>query len=190
MRSGKKGFKIGLTMITLVALFMACAPPAFALPTADNVGIPDVSGDQGTYVEVPVTITDVQNGPIISVIFDLVYDINVINVVDVQKGTPNSFWDNPTMNNFAWGTRVSIVYDGQTAHGLQDGSTGSIVLLNVSVIGEPGETTPMTLTNIQFSDTAYKLGTAPVKNGTFTICTSLLEDIIDSFELVSPQFKS
>jgi hypothetical protein len=103
-------------------------------------------------------------------------------VVGAQKGTLTSFWDSPATNNFAWGTRVSIVYDGQTAHALQNGSTGSIVLLNLSVSGEPGETSRMNLTNIQFSDTAYKLGTAPAKNGIFTVRTIVLNDAVEDIE--------
>ncbi len=168
-KKGKVGLTRGLTIGILVALFVACAPPVFALPTADTVSVADASGDPGTYVVIPVTITNVQDGSIISIIFDVVYNNNALSVVDVQKGALTSFWDSPSMNNFAWGTRVSIVYDGQTEHGLQDGSTGSIVLLNVSVSGEPGETSRMGLTNIQFSDTAYELGTAPAMNGTFSI---------------------
>ncbi|MEA2076235.1 MAG: CARDB domain-containing protein, partial [Euryarchaeota archaeon] len=109
---------------------------------------------------------------------------SVIDVVGVQNGNLTSSWDDPAFNNaFAWGTRVSIVYDGQTAHGVQNGSTGSIALLNLSVSGEPGETSQMDLTTIQFSDTTYKLGTAPAKNGTFSIRTepdiSMLNDVVE-----------
>ncbi len=185
-RRETSGLTLILTIGLLAALFAVCAPHAFALSTADTVGVANVSGNQGTYVVIPVTITNVQDGPIISMIFDVVYNNDVFSVVDVQKGALTSFWDSPSMNNFAWGTRVSIVYDGQTEHGLQDGSIGSIVLLNVSVSGEPGETSRMSLTNIQFSDTAYELGTAPTMNGTFTIRaqsdTSTLSDTMEDVE--------
>jgi hypothetical protein len=184
VKKGKTGLTISLTILTVTALIVAGAPPAFALPIADIVGVADNSGDQGTYVVVPVTITNVQDGPIICIIFDICYNHSVIEVVGVQNGNLTSYWDDPAFNNaFGWGTRVSIVYDGQTAHGLRNGAAGSIVLLNLSVSGEPGETSRMNLTNIQFSDTAYKLGTAPAKNGTFSIRTVVvLNDTVEDIE--------
>jgi hypothetical protein len=184
MKEGKKRVTIGLVLVIASVLIVACAPPAFALPTADNVGIADYTGEQGSYVIVPVTITNVQDGPIISMVFDVCYDKSVLEVVNVQNGDLTTSWNEPAFNDaFAWGTRVSLVYQGETAQGLQNGATGSLVLLNFSVSGEPGATSWMNLTNIQFSDTAYKLGTAPANNGTFTISASLFEDIVDSFEI-------
>jgi len=170
-RKIKKELTIGLTIVIASTLLVACAPPAFAQPTADYVGVEDNSGDQGTYVVVPVTITNAQDGPIISIRFDIHYNTSVISVAGAQKGSLTSLWDSPTINNFMWGTRVSLVYDGQTAHALQYGATGSIVLLNFSVNGEPDETSMMNLTNIQLADNGYNVGTAPAKNGTISICT-------------------
>ena len=139
------------------------------IDTTTNFGVEDTSGYKDTCVEVPVNITNVQSGPVISIIFDIAYDNSVINVLDIQKGTLTSLWDSPTMNTFAWGTRVTLVYDGQLADALQNGSTGSVALLNVSVIGESGESSMMNLTDIQLADPAYNVGTAPAKNGTFTV---------------------
>ena len=191
VRKGKKGLTTGLTIGILTALFLAYAPPTFpqqdvaaaitreedirigesVIPTADNFGVEDASGDKDTNAVVPVIITNAQNGPVVCIIFDIAYDKSVINVMDVQKGTLTSFWDSPVMNNFEWGTRVSIVYDGQPAHALQNASTGSVVLLNFSVTGNLGETSMMNTTNIQLADTTYQVGTAPPKNGTFSIST-------------------
>ena len=173
VRIGKKGLATGLTIGILAALFLAYAPPTFAQPTADNFGVEDASGYENTNAVVPVIITNAQNGPVVSIIFDIAYDKSVINVVDVQKGTLTSFWDSPAMNNFEWGTRVSIVYDGVREHRIQNGTSGSVVLLNFCVGGTPESTSGMTLYNIQLSDTGYKVGTAPPKNGTFFIFTEL-----------------
>ncbi len=171
MKKEKIGLIFGLTVGLLAALLVACAPPTSALSTADSLTVADSSGDQGTYVAVPVTITNVQDGPIICIVFDMHYTNSVIKVVGVQNGNLTSFWDSQ-YNTFTWGTRVSLVYDGNTTHGLQDGSAGSVVLLNLSVIGEPGETSTMSLANIQLSDTAYNVGTAPANNGKFPISGS------------------
>jgi hypothetical protein len=171
MKEGKKGLTIGLTIGLLAALFVAGVSPISAQPTANNFGADNAEGYTNTYVEVPVNITNVQSGPIVSLIFDIAYDNSVINVVDVQQGSLTSLWDSPCINSFAWGTRVSIVYDGQLAHGLQTGSTGSVALFNISVIGELGDTSTLDHTNIQLAEGPpnYLLGTAPAENGTFTV---------------------
>ncbi|MBE0516139.1 MAG: lamin tail domain-containing protein [Methanophagales archaeon] len=143
--------------------------PASAQPTANEFGVENALGDSGTNVMVPVNITNTQNGPIISIGFDIFYDNGVINVVGVQRGDLTSNWDSPSYNNFDWGTRVTIVYDGVTDHAIQNGMTGSVVLLNFGVSGTPGSTSRMNLTGIGLSDTEYTVGTAPAKNGTFTV---------------------
>jgi hypothetical protein len=165
MYKGIKGVRVAVGI--LAALLLVSTPHTFALPTADNFGVDDANGYRKTNVMVPVTITNVQNGPVICMIFDITYDNKVINIVDVQKGTLTSFWDDPSFHNFAWGTRISIVYDGQTTHALQNGSEGSVIQLNIKVNGRAGETSMMNLSNIQLADTSYTVGTAPAKNGTF-----------------------
>jgi hypothetical protein len=171
MKEGKTKLTIVLTVGIVAALFGVSVLPTVAQPTATNFGVDDTQGYTSTYVEVPLNITNVQSGPVITVIFDIAYDTAVITVVDVQKGSLTSLWDSPSTKNFAWGTRVSLVYDGQQAHALQNGSTGSIALLNLSVVGESGDTSTMDLTTIQLAGGPpnYLLGTAPAQNGTFTV---------------------
>jgi hypothetical protein len=142
---------------------------ASAAPTADSFGVDDANGYKNTYVLVPVNITNVTDGPIICITFDILYDSSVIDVVKILKGDLTSFWDTPTINDFAGGTYVSIVYDGNVENAIQNGSNGSVVVLNFSVIGEHGETSRMNLTNISLSDQSYDDGPAPPKNGTFTV---------------------
>ncbi|MBE0516138.1 MAG: carboxypeptidase regulatory-like domain-containing protein [Methanophagales archaeon] len=154
--------------IVLLTVF-AMVTPASAQPTASSFGVNDAIGNPGTYVSVPVNITNVQNGPIVSVIFDVLYNNGVINVVGVQRGDLTSNWDSPSYYNFDWETRVTIVYDAVIEHAIQNGVSGSLVLLNFSVIGTPGSTSRMNLTGIQMSDTEYNVGTAPAKNGTFRV---------------------
>jgi hypothetical protein len=166
--------RIGLSLLVASAIFGLFAPLAFALPTADNFGVSDVSGgNQSTYILVPVNITNAQNGPIISLRFDILYDNSVINVVGAQKGSLTSLWDRPISNNLPGGTRVAMVYDGKDEHAIQNCSSGSVVLLKFSIIGEPGETSRMDFAGIQLADTGYKQGTAPAKNGTFSILSEL-----------------
>ena len=164
----KKVISCGLGAIVVLSIF-AMAIPVSAQPTASSFGVNDAMGNPNTYVNIPVSITDTQNGPIISVGFDILYNNSVINVVGVQRGDLTSNWDSPSYNNFDWGARVTIVYDGVIEHAIQNGSIGSVVLLNFSVIGTPGSTSKMNLSNIQLSDMGYNIGTAPAKNGIFRV---------------------
>ena len=142
---------------------------AGAVPTADSLGVEDASGSSGTYVVVPVNITNVMNGPILGIGFEIAYDKNVINVTDVSKGNLVSNWADPNVNNnFTWGTKITIA-GSHDADAIPDGSTGSVVLLNFSVIGSPGDTSPMNMTFIEFSNPEGEVGTAPAKNGTFRV---------------------
>ena len=160
-----------LVAAIVVAAMVFCTNPVPALPTADVFGIEDAGGYKNTYVEVPVYLTNVQDGVVSSIIFNIEYDNDVVLVVDVETGDLTSFWDTPAFNsNFEWGTRVSIVYDGVDEHAIQEGSSGSVVSLNFSVIGDGN--TMMELSDIQLAGHPdYQLGTAPPKNGLFSVLT-------------------
>ena len=66
---------IGMIAILIVSAF-TLAIPVSAAPTADSFGVTNAAGDSGTQVDVPVTITNAQTGPIISILFDISYDNN------------------------------------------------------------------------------------------------------------------
>ncbi len=171
MKKGRNGLVIGLSILVVAAAFVTFTPLALAVPTATNIGVSDAHGYTDTYVLVPVNITNVQDGPVPSLIFDIIYDNSVINVTDVQKGALTLNWQTPAYCNHEWGTRVAIVYDSEDEHAIQNGATGSVVLLNFSVNGGVGDTSVMDLSNIQLAEGApnYQIGTAPAKNGTFTV---------------------
>jgi PGF-CTERM protein len=164
----KKGIAtIGMIAILIVSAF-ALAIPVSAAPTADSFGVTDAAGYSGTVVSVPVNITNAQSGPIIALKFDIHYDTSVITVSGVQQGDLIPSWDPPLYNNFAWGSRVIANYNGFTGE-IPNGATGSVVILNFNVVGAAGSTSNMNLTDIQLSDTAYNVGTAPASDGTFTV---------------------
>ncbi len=155
-----------LSVITIAVVTVLSAQ--LSIPTADFFGIEDdASGYSGTCVLIPVNITNVQSGPIQTIIFNILYNNSVINVVAAHKGTLTSGWETIDYNNLDRGTRVSV---GGFDYPILNGSKGSVVVLNVSIIGEPGETTWMNLSAIQLSDTdGSHVGTAPAKNATFTV---------------------
>ena len=167
MKKGRNGLVKGLTILMAVVAFVMFV----ALPTATNIGVVDAHGCTGAHVLVPVNITNVQDGPVPSLIFDIKYDNSVINVSGVQKGALTENWQTPAYCNHEWGTRVAVFYDSVDEHAIQNGSTGSVVVLNFSVNGELGATSVMDLSNIQLAEGApdYQIGTAPAKNGTFTV---------------------
>ncbi len=162
-----------LKVVLVAAIALSVLVSASADPSADSFGVDDASGYSNASVAVPVSvnITEVKDGPVPSLIFDISYDNSVINVTDVQNGTLTSDWDTPAYCNHEGGTKVAIVYDSVDEHAIQNVSTGSVVVLNFSVIGEAGDTSEMNLSNIQLAEGSpdYQVGTTPAKNGTFTI---------------------
>ncbi len=151
----------------LLCATFATTLPVLGDPTASSLGVSDALGATGALVSVPVTIANIQNGPIICVRFDICYNTSAITVTDVRRGDLTTTWDSPTFNNFAWGTSVMIVQNG--ADELHNGTTGSVVSLDFAVLGSPGSESEMNLQNIQLADAAYNVGSAPPQNGTFSI---------------------
>nr|QNO56727.1 hypothetical protein HGIILDEE_00016 [Methanosarcinales archaeon ANME-1 ERB7] len=167
-----------MNVILVAVIVLSVQLPTSAIPTADHFGVEDTSGYKDTHVLIPVNITNPQNGLIQCIIFNISYTNSVIKVVDVHQGILTSNWEYSTYNNFDWGTWVVV---GGSGNPIQNGLSGSVVVLNFSVVGEPGETTKMNLSDIQLSDEDGSLvGTAPAKNGTFTILSSTPALVFDT----------
>ncbi|HWQ96112.1 MAG TPA: cohesin domain-containing protein, partial [Candidatus Methylomirabilis sp.] len=151
-----------------LAVLIIAISAAAALPTATSFGVEDATGDQNTSVEVPVNITDVQGDPVAGIIFDVTYDPNVLNLTkpNVKRGSLTAEWDAPLIN-LATG-RVSIVYGGSGTE-IPTGASGSVIILNFSVIGAPGAQSPLNVSQIQLSNEGGDVGTAPAMGGTFTV---------------------
>ena len=174
MKESRKRVALGLRLPVGIALALFSTAVLLALvlaaPTATNFGVDDASGVTGTNVLVPVNITNAQNGPIAGIAFDIFYDNSVITVVGIQAGTLTGDWDwvFSGYTNYPWGAAVALVYNG-TGTELANGSTSSVVMLNVNVVGAPGTTSPMNIATIQLSDLDGAVGTASAENGTFTV---------------------
>ena len=185
MREGRK--RVTIAMVLTVFAITVLLVLVLAAPTATNFGVDDTSGDSGTYVLVPVSITNTQGGPVAGIGFNISYNNSVINVVGIQAGGLTTDWDwvFSDYTNYPWGTAVAIVYNGSGTE-IGDDSTGSVVMLNFSVLGAPGTTSPMNLTNIQLSDLNGNVGTAPAKNGTFTVTHIPIPEIFDTGSPANP----
>jgi len=156
--------KLAIVLAALILLVSSIS----AQSMATDFGVNDTSGDSNTFVKVPVNITDVNNESIAGIIFDISFNSSVINLTKdgVQKGDLTSAWDSPRFNPN--NGRISIVYSNNGTE-ISKGRSGSVVILNFSVVGVPGAKSAMNISRIQLSDLSGALGTASARNGTFTI---------------------
>ena len=170
MNKQKKGLAIGLSMLVLFVVFATFATQALTPPTATQFGVEDTIGYKDTCVLIPVNITNVQNGPIPAVVFNVLYDNSVLNVVDVQRGALTSNWKDPSYCNYEWGTRVALVYYANNTRPAPNNSSGSVVVLNCSV-GGSGDTSELIFGVVQLEEgeSLYQVGTAQAKNGTLMV---------------------
>ena len=130
---------------------------------ADSLGVDNATGYKNTFVIVPVNITNTHDN-IIAINFTIQYDKNVINLTGAQKGDLTS--DKSWYICVAPQGVIGIV--GQISQPIAVNSSGSVALLNFSVLGEPGTMTWLNITNITLVNLTL-LGTARPKNGTFTV---------------------
>ena len=162
-----KAIRAALVALMVFSVFVAAILPASATATADNFGVEDASGFKNTNILAPVNITNVHSDSIVGIEFEFLYDSSVINLAGIQKGALTSQWSDPVKKGTEGDYVIGIV--GAVSKAITNGTTGSVVVLNFSVIGESSETSRMDLTNIKLVNTTFESGTVPAKNGTFTV---------------------
>jgi PKD repeat protein len=146
------------------------AHPVLAQPAANYFGVDDASGTSGTYVLVPVNVGGVTDGPIQTIKFNILYDESILNL---NSNNPDALQPG-TLTDAIWVSMLgsnshSVILTTQQLHAIPDGSAGSVVLLNFSIIGAPGATSYMDISEIEFASTENELGTAPAKSGWFIV---------------------
>jgi len=168
-------------LLVLLAILALCSL-ACAEPTADSLSVSSESGYSGaTYVPVLVNITNVIEGPLQVIGFDVIYDHEVLELViaDVGSDLPKN-----VLGKDVWavtlGTnkeRIALTTNDQS-YTLADGLTGNIAKLyfNAKATATPG-VYPIELSNIDISNTGSIRGTIPAINGTFTITGVTLGDL-------------
>ncbi|MCW7078816.1 MAG: cohesin domain-containing protein [Canidatus Methanoxibalbensis ujae] len=157
-----------LCVVILLSSLAANIPICAAQPTADAFGIDeDVYGVPGGYTIVPVNITNVTNGPVLSIRFDVLYNASIINVTNVTRGELTQGWDTLIFNVEKGVTRVTV---STASDGIDNESTGSVVLINFSVnkSAREGMKSILNFTNIELAD-GGEIGTAEPKNSTFYV---------------------
>ena len=165
-----------LIMLTILVVFSSVA---LSQPTADSISVASDTGENNQTIQVPVNITNVANGALQVIMFDVNYTHSVVDIVAVTNGDLlplDPITQQPKWTVCLGGNHESVTLstsDQTTA--LQNGSTGTIAVLWVSVIGTVGQQTGMNLTNIDVSSTDLKHGTIPSIYGTFTVAGATKE---------------
>jgi hypothetical protein len=164
---------INMKRIILILVILALCSHASANPIADIMSIMSADGEHGEIVHVPVNIVNVTNGPIQVIKLDVLYDHSILKLdYDNDDALLNGDLAAGVNWTFVLGTNeqsITLATSDQS-QAIHNGSTGSVFLLNFTVIGTTGQTTPLELSDIEFSDpSGYNLGTAPAINGAFTV---------------------
>ena len=173
-----------VTFLVTLFLILTFLIIALAQPTADSFGIEDACGRFGTHVEVLVNIINVTNGPVQGMRLRVGYTDSVLNLTCISKGDLTSNWTNLQLGE----DRPTIVIaTTESEYVILNGSSGSVVLLNFSVIGSQGDTSPMNMTLIELSNPEGIVGTAPARNGTFTIISPGADITPPEITITSPK---
>jgi len=136
------------------------------LVMAESFGVSDASGLTGSTVSVSLEIVNVSNGPIQTMVFYMDYNESVISLESVDTGTLTSGVWIPMLGTDNHSITLSTPL---MAMAIPNGSTGNVANLNFKVVGSMGDTSTMTLEDIDFSNTANEHGIAIAKVGIFEI---------------------
>jgi len=166
----KKILSYGLSAIVLLSMIAMAIPVSAQIPMADEFGVEDAMGNLGDYVEVPVNIENTTNGPIENIAFYISYDKTVLNLTDdrIEAGVLTSdWWVQPEIGVDKDLIRLIGMFGGTP---IANGSTGTVAILNFSVIGTPESY--MNLSGITLKNVGGVDGFVPadgVNNGTFRV---------------------
>ena len=122
-------------ILTLSVTVLAQSAQSTA-PTADSFGVEDASGQSGTYVEVPVNVSNIRNGPVQGIRIRMDYNESVLNLTSISEGDLTLNWTHLQLGEDRHAMTIATSYTGDA---IPNGSSGSVVLLNFSVIGSPGD---------------------------------------------------
>ena len=159
-------WRAGFLVLLLLLLSHPTTSPCY-------LHISDACGYKNTTVLVPVELVDVHNSSITGIEFELTFDEHVINLTGVQNGvlTAQPEWDSP--RDRVAGSKHVIGVVGTRSKAISNISRGSVLLLNFSVTGSPGEKTWMNISNIKLVNAStfrYNSVAVSQRNGSFSVC--------------------
>ena len=164
MKAENRGSRNMTEIKVLIAFCICCSFVGSVSAAAMNIGIGTVSGNTGSIIDVPVTISNAKDLGSMDIVVS--YDPAVLSVVSVEKGTLNKGMI--MANSDTPGTIAIGIVDANGING-----EGAVANIRFKVIGPNGATSPLKITNVlaynvkTHSDiqTATSSGTITVKQG-------------------------
>jgi hypothetical protein len=169
--------RIFILMAILALSSIACADP-----TADSLCVSSASGDHGgSDVLVLINITNVVDGPIQVIMFDVTYDSGVIQLVNAGRGfdlPKDNYGDDMWTATLGTNKKSVTLAANNKNYSLSNGTTGNIAKLYFNVVGTAGQTSPIELSDMDIVDTEYVHGTIPAVDGTFTVTGDVTDPVL------------
>lgn len=155
-----------IVAIIWLSMLLMYSSTAAAQPSADIVSVSDGAGITGQYKIIQVNIANTSNAPIMAIKLRTDYNATVINLTSITAGTLTSTWEQVKLGT---DKHTMTLATSDTAKAIPIASSGSIVLLNFSVVGPGGSTSTINLSLVELADPDGNLGTSPSRNGTFIV---------------------
>jgi len=124
-----------------------------------SIGMPDTGGGQNEIVQVPVNLANVQGMAAAS--FTVNFDNNVLHATGAQLGNLTPGWSLASNTSNPGQIRISMASPGGTTTG-----SGALVYIDFEVVGAPGTSSTLSLSNILLNDGAIPVETA---DGSFNV---------------------
>ena len=157
-----------INVVAAVMMMIVAAVPVYASASADEFCVGGAWGYEGSYATVPVIITNVHDEPVTGIEFRITFDSNVISLSHVEKGDLTANWSSPMMKKEGGSYVIGIV--GATSDAIKSGESGSVIILNFSIVGKAGNETIIEISDIKLvNGTGDDSGTAHAKSGIFTV---------------------
>jgi len=173
--------------IFVLLAVLALSSIACADPTADSLSVSSASGDPGdTDVLVLINITNVVDGPIQVIMFNVTYDSGVIELANAGRGfdLPKDSYGDATWTATLGTNKKSVTLAANKKDcALPNGTTGNIAKLyfNVNATAIPGQASTIGLSDMDLVNTEYVHGTIPVNDGTFAVNGTVVDPVLCTY---------
>ena len=140
---------------------------------ADDVTIPNMTGDAGATIDIPVNIDSGYSVGVIGYQFTITYNHSVLNCTTALKGsltngTGSNSWDTPSVNATVPGQIIFLSSVSDTVTPL-NGAAGSLALIRCTAVGSPGASTSVEFGYAELVDQYLNQMTPDTTPGTFII---------------------
>jgi len=135
----------------------ALAPPEIA------IALPDTAQEKGLSIAIPIYVSETTGLNVTSAQFQLLYDTSILDIKTANTTNTIAYtWTDIQLTKLGDGLQLTMAGDSPL-----EGS-GDFIFLNFDVIGETGQITTLTFSNVIFND---GIPVAVPQNGSFTTLT-------------------